>query len=57
MGFLKGTVQAMAGLVLKPVTGVVDFASKATEGLKNTAFYLEDRSNDTRIRFPRVFYT
>jgi vacuolar protein sorting-associated protein 13A/C len=47
----------MAGLILKPITGVVDFASKTTQGLKNTALYLEDKPNDTRIRYPRVFYT
>ena len=39
------------------MTGVVDFASNTTEGLKNTALYYEDKPNDNRIRYPRVFYT
>lgn len=57
LGFFKGTAQGVAGLVVKPVTGVVDFASKTTEGLKNTALYLEDKPNENRIRYPRVFYS
>lgn len=57
LGFFKGTAQGLAGLVVKPVTGVVDFASKTTEGLKNTALYLEDKPNENRIRDPRVLYT
>lgn len=43
--------------MVKPVTGVIDFASKTTEGLKNTALYLEDKPNEARVREPRVFYT
>ena len=57
VGFFKGTAKGVAGVVIKPVTGVVDFASKTTEGLKNTALYLEDKPNENRIRYPRVFYT
>jgi vacuolar protein sorting-associated protein 13A/C len=45
IGFFKGTAKGLAGLVIKPVTGVIDFASKTTEGLKNTALYLEDKPN------------
>lgn len=30
IGFFKGTAQGLAGLVVKPVTGVIDFASKTT---------------------------
>lgn len=30
VGFFKGVGQGVAGLVVKPVTGVVDFASKTT---------------------------
>ncbi len=40
LGFFKGTAKGLAGLIIKPVTGVIDFASKTTEGLKNTALYL-----------------
>lgn len=57
VGFFKGAAKGVTGLVVKPVTGVVDFASKTTEGLKNTALYLEDRPNENRIRYPRVFYS
>ena len=57
VGFFKGTAKGVAGVVVKPVTGVIDFASKTTEGLKNTALYLEDKPNENRIRYPRVFYT
>jgi vacuolar protein sorting-associated protein 13A/C len=56
-GFLKGVAKGVAGLAVKPVTGVIDFASKTTEGLKNTALIFEDRPNEMRIRYPRVFYT
>lgn len=57
MGFFKGVAQGITGVVVKPVTGVIDFASKTTEGLKNTALYLEDKPNENRIRYPRVLYT
>lgn len=30
IGLIKGVAQGMAGLVVKPVTGIVDFASKTT---------------------------
>lgn len=45
VGFFKGVAQGITGVVVKPVTGVIDFASKTTEGLKNTALYLEDKPN------------
>lgn len=45
VGFFKGAAQGLTGLVVKPVTGVIDFASKTTEGLKNTALYMEDKPN------------
>ncbi len=47
----------MAGLVIKPVTGIIDFASKTTEGIKNNALMFEDKANESRMRYPRVFYT
>jgi vacuolar protein sorting-associated protein 13A/C len=40
IGFVKGTAKGLAGLIVKPVTGVIDFASKTAEGLTNTALYL-----------------
>jgi vacuolar protein sorting-associated protein 13A/C len=30
LGFLKGTGQGLAGVIIKPVTGILDFASKTT---------------------------
>jgi vacuolar protein sorting-associated protein 13A/C len=35
-GFFKGTLQGLSGLVIKPVTGILDAAAKTTEGIKNT---------------------
>lgn len=35
MGIFKGVAKGVTGLVIKPMTGIVDFASKTTEGLKN----------------------
>lgn len=37
IGFMKGAAKGLAGLIVKPVTGVIDFASKTTEGIKNNA--------------------
>lgn len=34
-GFIKGTFSATAGLFVKPLTGVMDFVSKASEGIQN----------------------
>ena len=30
LGFVKGTAKGLAGLVIKPTTGIIDFASKTT---------------------------
>lgn len=57
LGFFKGTAKGLAGLVVKPVTGIIDFASKTTEGIKNQVLTFEDKPNDERMRYPRVFYT
>ncbi|CDW82625.1 ph domain containing protein [Stylonychia lemnae] len=53
-GFLKGTYKGVSGLVVKPISGALDFFSKTSEGIKNTA-----SSNDkqvTKIRSMRPFY-
>jgi len=42
---------------VKPVTGIIDLASKTTEGIKNNALIFEDKPNEERMRYPRVFYT
>ncbi len=57
LGFFKGAAKGLAGLVIKPVTGIIDFASKTTEGIKNNVLIFEDKPNETRMRHPRVFYT
>lgn len=44
------------GLVVKPVVGAIDLASKTAEGVKNTANYFDDKPNEIRMRLPRVFY-
>lgn len=55
-GFFKGTWQGVSGLVVKPVTGVLDAASKTSEGIKNTATYFDEKANMNRQRYPRPFY-
>lgn len=35
-GFLLGTAKGIGGLVIKPISGVIDAASKTAEGIKNT---------------------
>eukprot|EP01132_Coremiostelium_polycephalum_P006743 gene6743-8360_t len=35
-GFAKGLVQGVVGVAIKPTTSIVDFATKTTEGIKNT---------------------
>jgi vacuolar protein sorting-associated protein 13A/C len=57
-GFLKGTVKGIAGLVIKPVSGVFDAASKTAEGIKNTPefFSSEKQKKYNREHTPRPFY-
>lgn len=42
LGFFKGTVKGVAGLVVKPISGTLDFLSSTTEGIKNTNKKLEE---------------
>ena len=35
-GFFKGTAKGIAGLVVKPLSGTLDFISITSEGIKNT---------------------
>ena len=55
-GLFKGTVTGITGLILKPITGICDATSKTAEGLKNTTVHFDDKANQERVRFPRVFY-
>ena len=53
MGLTKGVLRGVGGAVIKPISGVFDFVSKTTEGIKNGVY--DDRIIN-RIREPRVFY-
>ena len=56
-GFLQGVGTGLLGGVFKPVSGVVDFISKSTEGLENQATGVPDCfQNCSRMRAPRPFY-
>ena len=35
-GLFTGTYKGMSGLVVKPLTGALDFFSKTAEGIKNS---------------------
>jgi len=41
IGFLKGVGKGVAGVFIKPVVGVADFATRAAEGIKNTVLVSE----------------
>ena len=56
-GFLKGTFQGLSGLIVKPVSGLLDAASKTAEGIKNTATFADDKPKESRERLLRVFYS
>lgn len=47
---MKGTWQGVSGLVIKPISGILDAASKTAEGITNTATYFDDKPNHRRIR-------
>ena len=53
-GFGKGMIQGLGGLVVKPVSGVVDLISKTTVGIKNTITF--DDEEIFQQRYPRPFY-
>ncbi len=61
VGFGKGLVKGLVGAAVKPAVGMVDFASKASEGIKNytRADILQSRETmargkDGRVRPPRA---
>ena len=55
-GLAIGTVQGIAGLVVKPVTGAIDLVSKTSQGIEAASTKDNQDGSDTRIRPPRVFY-
>ncbi|XP_052691479.1 intermembrane lipid transfer protein Vps13-like [Crassostrea angulata] len=53
-GFFKGIGKGLVGVVTRPTSGVVDFASSSFEGIKRIA----DLSDEVgRLRPPRLFYS
>ena len=52
-GLAKGVLKGLGGVVIKPISGVFDFVSKTTEGIKNG---INDDNIINRIREPRAFY-
>jgi vacuolar protein sorting-associated protein 13A/C len=55
-GLIKGTAKGITGLIIKPVTGILDASAKTAESVTNTATIFDDKPNDQRIRVPRIFY-
>lgn len=53
-GFVSGVGKGIVGVPIKPVTALLDFASKTTRGIRNTTTYFEKEHRE-RTRLPRVF--
>jgi vacuolar protein sorting-associated protein 13A/C len=56
IGLFKGTGKGLAGLIIKPIAGVLDATAKTAEGISKSATYLDDKEINLRSRIPRVFY-
>lgn len=55
-GLLVGGVRGVSGLFIKPMAGILDAASKAAEGIKNTTEVFNKTVTFQRSRVPRAFY-
>ena len=55
-GLLVGGARGLSGLIIKPMAGILDAASKAAEGVKNTADVFNKIYVSKRSRVPRPFY-
>lgn len=55
-GLLIGSARGLTGLFIKPMAGILDAASKAAEGVKNTADVFKKVIVFQRSRVPRPFY-
>lgn len=62
VGFGTGIAKGILGVALKPAVGVLDLASRASEGIRNSAMgvdggevYELNRSSVYRLRIPRAF--
>ncbi|KAJ0410935.1 hypothetical protein ATCC90586_004288 [Pythium insidiosum] len=53
VGFVKGTITGIIGLPVKPVAGIFDFASRASQGVRNRS--RKYGKSMRRVRRPRVF--
>eukprot|EP01107_Rhizomastix_libera_P009123 TRINITY_DN2509_c0_g1_i2.p1 TRINITY_DN2509_c0_g1~~TRINITY_DN2509_c0_g1_i2.p1 ORF type:complete len:3538 (+),score=1196.63 TRINITY_DN2509_c0_g1_i2:754-10614(+) len=53
-GFAKGLGKGIVGVAVKPVAGVFEFATKTTEGIRNTANIFDEAVKKVRP-FPRAF--
>ena len=54
-GAIKGSFIGIGGLITKPVTGILDFASTLTRGAKDNLDTNQALST-VRVRNPRAFY-
>ncbi len=52
-GFGKGIMKGLAGVLVKPISGVLELVSKTTEGIKNTVVKEQILKME---RLPRTFY-
>lgn len=57
IGLLKGSLKGVGGLIVKPITGLLDVASHTSQGIVNTADLFDQRKKAKRIRQPRVTYS
>jgi hypothetical protein len=55
LGGLKGSLIGLSGLLVKPVTGLLDAISIAAEGVKNSTT-MNVSLTQTRLRMPRILY-
>ena len=55
-GAIKGSFMGLGGLIIKPITGLLDFASSATGNLRKRLDYDALEASVTRVRNPRAFY-
>ena len=55
-GLLIGGARGLSGLIIKPMAGILDAASKAAEGVKNTVDVFNTNTGFQRSRVPRPFY-
>jgi len=55
-GFLKGSYMGISGVIVKPVIGLLDAASKTAEGFKSMAETNDEGILSRKQRIPRPFY-